>query len=64
VASIVEENDLGIAVHNDDPDSIANAIETFLSDSYDFNPDAEIRNEFSRETRIELLSTVFDTVYN
>ncbi|WP_424017692.1 glycosyltransferase [Halorientalis pallida] len=59
VATVVESNDLGVVVPGDDPEEVATAIDHLLTE-FEFDPDSSVRQEFSREHRIEALAHELD----
>jgi len=60
VASVVEDNGLGIVADPRDPGAIAGAIEDLRSGAFTYDPDPAVFERFARETKIEAMADAFD----
>jgi len=62
VVRLIEENSLGIAVHPDDTDGIAESIERILSGDFEYTPDETVFDEFSRAHKMDVLAKLLESV--
>lgn len=62
VAKLIEENGLGIAVHPDDTEGIADGIERMLSGEFRYTSNKTVFGEFSRSHKMDVLAEILDSV--
>jgi glycosyltransferase involved in cell wall biosynthesis len=63
VAKVIEEYELGIVVHPKDTRSIADAITKLTVGNYEYKPSKQVREKFSRQTKMDALARVLNSVY-
>jgi len=61
VARLIEENSLGIAVHPDDTEGIAESIERILSGDFKYTSNETVFDEFSRTHEMDALAEILDS---
>ncbi|ELZ47192.1 hypothetical protein C464_09682 [Halorubrum coriense DSM 10284] len=62
VAQLIEENGLGVVVHPDNREEIADAIERMLSGEFQYVSNKTTFDEFSRSHKMDELAEVLDSV--
>jgi glycosyltransferase involved in cell wall biosynthesis len=62
VAQLIEENDLGVVIHPENIEEIANSIENTLSREFKHTLDDTIYNEFSRAHKMDILTQVLNSL--
>jgi glycosyltransferase involved in cell wall biosynthesis len=60
VASFIEDNGLGVIARPDDPEAIADAIEQLRTGAFEYNPDPEIFDRYTREASAERIAGELD----
>ncbi|MUV89667.1 hypothetical protein GJ629_06965 [Halapricum sp. CBA1109] len=62
VASFVEDNGLGVVAPPDDPEAIADAIEALRSGAFEYDPDPELFDRYTREASAGRIADALDAV--
>lgn len=60
VASLIEENGLGVVADPREPADIAAAIDALRSGEFTYDPDPDVFDRFARETKIAAMADAFD----
>lgn len=62
VARLIKENGLGIVVHPNNTEEIADGIENILFDEFEYIYDETVFEEFSRSHKMDVLTQILDSV--